>query len=68
MRDFKIGDLVIVHNEPPPRFLKYPYAVITEVKKGTDGHVRSVTLRTSNGGRKERDITRLTLINAVDDE
>ena len=68
VRDFKIGDLVIVHNEPPPRFLKYPYAVITEVKKGTDGHVRSVTLRISNGGRKERDITRLTLINAVDDE
>ena len=36
-RDFKIGDLVILCNEDPPRFLQYPYAVIKETIKGSDG-------------------------------
>ena len=53
----KTGDLVIAHNEPSPRFPKYPFAVINEVKKGTDGHVRLVTLRITDGWCKERDIT-----------
>ena len=35
-RDFKIGDLVILCNEDPPRFLQYPYAVIKETIKGSD--------------------------------
>ena len=37
------GDLVILCNEDPPRFLQYPYAVIKETIKGSDGHVRSVS-------------------------
>ena len=61
-RDFAVGDLILLCNEPAPRFLKYPYAIITEVKKDSDGHVRSVIARMSDGRTKNRDITKIALI------
>ena len=65
-RDFQVGDLVILCHEDPPRFLDYPYGVLTSVTKGTDGHVRSVVARMSDGKLKERDISKIALV-ASDD-
>ena len=62
MRDFVAGDLILLCEEEPPRFLRYPYGVITEVKTGDDGHVRSVTARMSDGKLRHRDITKIALI------
>ena len=64
-RDFQIGDLVILCNEPTPRFLKYPYAIIREIRRGSDGHVRSVIARMADGKLKERDVTKIALIDPV---
>ena len=38
-RDFKIGDLVLLCDETLPKFLKYSYAIVTEVKRDFDNHV-----------------------------
>ena len=65
-RDFQVGDLVILCHEDPPRFLEYPYGVLTSVIKGTDGHVRSVVARMSDGKLKQRDIGKIALV-APDD-
>ena len=32
-RDFQVGDLVILCNEPIPKFLKYPYAIIKKIRR-----------------------------------
>ena len=61
-RDFQVGDLVILCHEDPPRFLEYPYGVLTSVNKGTDGHVRSVVARMSDGKLKQRDIGKIALV------
>ena len=66
-RDFVVGDLILLCNEPAPRFLKYLYAIITEVKKDSYGHVRSVIARMSDGRTENRDITKIALIDSNDD-
>ena len=48
-RDYAIGDLVIPCDESKTPFLRYPYAVVTGVTKGSDSHVRLVTTRMSDG-------------------
>ena len=57
-----MGDLVILCHEDPPRFLEYPYGVLTSVNKGTDGHLRSVVARMSDGKLKQRDIGKIALV------
>ena len=54
IRDFKISDLVILCNEDSPQFPQYPYSVIKETIKGSDGHVHSVTMRMSDGKEKKK--------------
>ena len=48
-------------------FLKYPYAVVVDVKKDSDGLVRSVKARMSDGTIRNRDIRKIALIDAADD-
>ena len=67
-RDFLVGDLILLCDEKAPRFLKYPFAVITKVNQGTDGHVRSVVARMSDGRVRERDITKIALIDSADND
>ena len=65
-RNFAVGDLILFCYQAAPRFLKYPYAIVTDVKKDSDRHVRSVTARMSDGRTKNRDITKIALIDAID--
>ena len=67
-RDFAIGDLVILCDESKTQFLRYPYAAITGVKKRSDGYVRSVTIRMSDGRVPERDVRKIALIDSLDNE
>ena len=67
-RDFLVGYLILLCDEKAPRFLKYPFAVITKVNQGTDGHVRSVVARMSDGRVRERDITKIALIDSADND
>ena len=66
-RNFKVGDLVILCDEKRLGFLKYPYAVVVDVKKDSDGLVRSVKARMSDGTIRNRDIRKIALIDAADD-
>jgi len=67
-RNFRVGDLILLCDEPAPKFLKYPFGVITDVKTGTDKNVRSITARMSDGRIRERDITKIALICGADEE
>ena len=67
-REFKVGDLILLCEEPAPRILKYPFAVITDVSPSPDGHVRTVTARMSDGRLRTRDITKIALVDAIDNE
>lgn len=58
--NFKAGDLVLVETENSPRGV-WPLALITEVKRGRDGLVRSVTLKTKDN-HLVRPITKLVLL------
>ena len=65
-RNFAVGDLVLLCDEKCHGYLKYPYAVITDVKTDTDGCVRSVTARMSDGTLRKRDIRKIALIDAAE--
>ena len=64
-RDSLVGDLVILCNEPTPKCIKYPYAIIKEIRRGSDGQVRSVIVRMAEGKLKERDVTKIAVIDPV---
>ena len=66
-RNFKVGDLIILCDEKRLGFLKYPYAIVTDVKADSDGLVRSVKARMSDGTIRNRDIRKIALIDAADD-
>ena len=65
-RNLKIGDLVILCDEKRLGFLKYPYAIIVDVKMDSDGLVRSVKARMSDGTIRNRDIRKIALIDTTD--
>ena len=67
-KNYAIGDLVILCDESKTPFLRYLYAVVTGVKKGSDGHVCLVTTRMSDGRIRERDIRKIALIDSLDSE
>lgn len=46
-RDHKIGDLVLLLDENTPRSL-WPLGVLSEVRLGTDGLVRTVVVKTKS--------------------
>lgn len=46
--DLEVGSIVLVQDKQTSR-LNWPVAVVTELKKGRDGKVRSVELRTNKG-------------------
>ena len=52
----KIGEVVQIHDDSPRN--QWKLAVIEDFKKGDDGYIRSVTVRTANG-RTNRPIARL---------
>ena len=64
-RNFKVGDLVILCDKKRLGFLKYPYAVVTEVKPDRDGLVRSLKARMSDGTVRCRDIRKVALLDAT---
>jgi len=53
--------------EPASKFLKYTYGIITDLKIGKDENVRSVTVRMSDGKLRERNITKIALIDGKDE-
>ena len=59
----EVGDVVIIGNtkDPNPR-KRWPMGLIEETHQGTDGLVRSVTVR-SEGKLKRRDIQNLAKLN-----
>ena len=65
-RNFAIGDLILLCDEKCPGYLKYPYAIIVGTKIDSDGRVRSVTARMSDGTLRTRDIRKIALIDAVE--
>ena len=67
-RDYAIGDLVILCDESKTQFLRYSYAVVTGVTKGSDGHFRSATTRMSDGRVRERDIRKIALIDSLNNK
>ena len=48
-----------------PSVGRYLYAIVTDVKKCNDGLVRAVTVRMADGRIRERDISKLVLIEAA---
>ena len=63
MRDFKPGDIVLMIEDTPRGC--WPLARITAVHRGTDGHVRSVTLKTRTSSTV-RPISKICLLETVD--
>ena len=61
----KIGEVVQIHDDSPRN--QWKLAVIEDLKKGDDGYVRSVTVRTANG-RTNRPIARLYPLEVSMDE
>ncbi|XP_071944680.1 uncharacterized protein [Antedon mediterranea] len=59
-RDLKIGDLVLITDNSTPRY-QWPLGLVVDVNVGSDGHVRSVHIRTK-GGVYERPITKLCML------
>jgi len=51
-----------------PKFLKYPYGIITGLKIGRDSKVQTVTARMSDRKLCERDITKIALIDRNDEQ
>jgi len=62
-RDLRAGDIVLIAEECPRNC--WPLARITDVHEGSDGHVRSATLRTKDT-TVVRPITKLCLSECVD--
>jgi len=58
-KNLTVGDLVLLADENPLPRGKYPFAVITDTKVCQDGHVRSATVRTSDGLVRQRDVRKL---------
>ena len=61
----KIGDVVQIHDDSPRS--EWKLSVIEDLKKGDDGYIRSVTIRTANG-RTNRSIARLYPLEVSADE
>ena len=61
-RDLKVGDFVLVPDEPNPGRCNYPYGRITDVKVDKYGHVRSTKAKLFDGRIKERDIRKFVLL------
>ena len=55
--DIRVGDVVLVHSDIEKR-VNWPLAVVTELKTGADGFVRSASIRTKHG-LSNRPITKL---------
>ena len=65
-RDFRKGDFVLLVGENMARG-NWSKAVVVDAIQGTDGHVREVILRTTNGTIR-RDVRRICLLEGVEDE
>ena len=61
----KIGEVVQIHDDLPRN--QWKLAVIEDLKKGDDGYIRSVTVRTASG-RTNRPIARLYPLEVSADE
>ena len=57
MNRIKVGDVVLVHSDSGKR-LNWPLAIVTELKMGKDGIVRSASIKTKHG-LSNRPITKL---------
>ena len=55
-----IGDIVLIHDNVPRN--QWKIGVVTDVRKGKDGLVRSVSLRISSGSELLRPIKKLYLL------
>ena len=64
-QNFQQGDLVLLIYPSTPSVGCYPYAIVADVKKCNDGLVRAVTVRMADGRARERDISKLVLIEAA---
>ena len=62
-RNFAIGDLVLVVDEKAPRG-RWPMGLVEEVFPDSNGHVRSVRVKTASSVCK-RDIRKLCLLEEV---
>jgi hypothetical protein len=62
VRNFEVGDLVLILNENSPRY-QWPLGIVTDTNKGPDGLVRSVQVRTKTG-TYTRPIHKLCLLEA----
>lgn len=56
------GDLVLLADEELLPRGKYPFAIVTDIKKCPDNYVRSATVRTSDGLVRQRDVRKLILL------
>ena len=64
-RNFQLGDLVFLIDPTVPSVGRHPYAIVIDVKKCIDGLVRALTVRMADGRTRERDISKLVLIEAA---
>ena len=67
-RNLKVGDFVLILDEPTPPRCRYPYGIITDIKCNKDGHVRSATARMSNGRLRNRNIRKFVLLEGLGDD
>ena len=59
----RIEDLVLLHEEPGLRY-QFAKAVVTDVHPDKFGHVRRVTVRSSDGSLFEREVAKNCLLEA----
>ena len=66
-RNLQKGDFVLLVDNTTPPIGRYLYAIVTNAKICEDGYVRSVTVRTSDGRIRERDVRKLVLLESASD-
>lgn len=65
--NLKLGDIVLVKEDALITPTKWPLAKVIQVHPGADGHVRVVTVKTSNGTYK-RPVTKIVPLVTIEDD
>jgi hypothetical protein len=62
--NFAVGDVVLLMDKKFHQS-SWPKAIVTATESGTDGFVRTIRVRTSNGMEYHRDVSKLALLEAA---
>ena len=66
-RNLQYGDFVLLVDDTTPPIGRYPYTIVTDTKECSDGMVRSVTVRTTDGRIRKRDVQKIVFLEELND-